>query len=259
MGEYVEEREHALARWGAGAFAKAEQIGFLDDRVVAAHCIKLDEDELEIAARTGMHVAWCPVSNYYLGNGVAPVLTMLDMGVSVGLAADGGAVGNTQDMLEAMKFGALVMKGTSLDPRVFGARDALRLATTGGARALGLEDELGALEPGRLADLFLFDPWRLKTVPVHEPLSALVWASSQANIDLVVVDGQVVLEDGRSTRVDEADLMREVTDRALALARRAGTAHLARGRRMTPFGADRAPVARATTAPVAPAPDLAAG
>jgi 5-methylthioadenosine/S-adenosylhomocysteine deaminase len=244
MGEYVEEREHALARWGSGAFAKAEEIGFLDDRVVAAHCIKLDEDELAIAARTGMHVAWCPVSNYYLGNGVAPVLTMLDLGISVGLAADGGAVGNTQDMLEAMKFGALVMKGTSLDPRVFGARDALRLATSGGARSLGLEDELGALEPGRLADLFLFDPWRLKTVPVHEPLSALVWASSQANVDTVVVDGQLVVEDGRSTRIDEADLMREVTDRAATLARRAGTAHLALGRRWTPFGPDRRPVRR---------------
>jgi 5-methylthioadenosine/S-adenosylhomocysteine deaminase len=173
---------------------------------------------------------------------------MLDMGVSVGLAADGGAVGNTQDMLEAMKFGALVMKGTSLDPRVFGARDALRLATSGGARALGLEDDLGALEPGRLADLFLFDPWRLKTVPVHEPLSALVWASSQSNIEVVVVGGQVVVEDGRSTRIDEADLMREVSERAFTLAQRAGTAHLAQGRRWTPFGGDRAPIRRASGA-----------
>jgi len=244
MGEYTEEREHAIQRWGVGAFAKAEEIGFLDQRVVAAHCVKLDADELDIAARTGMHVAWCPVSNYYLGNGAAPILTMLDMGISVGLAADGGACGNTQDMLEAMKFGALVMKGTSHDPRVFGARDALQLATVGGARSLGLVDELGAIEVGRLADMFLFDPWRLKTVPVHEPISALVWASSQANVETVIVDGQVVLEDGRSTRIDETDLMREVTDRAAELSRRAGTAHLTIGRRMTPFGIDRTPVRR---------------
>lgn len=242
MGEYTEERDHAIERWGVGAFHKAEEIGFLDHRVVAAHCVKLDSAELEIASRTGMHVAWCPVSNYYLGNGAAPIITMLDMGISVALAADGGACGNTQDMLEAMKFGALVMKGVSRDPRVFNARDVLHLATADGARALGLADDLGALEPGRLADLFLFDPMRLKTVPVHEPLSALVWASGQSNVDLVVVDGEVVLEAGRSTRVDEDDLMREIGERAAALSRRAGTAHLTIGRRMTPFGADRAPV-----------------
>ena len=244
MGEHTEEREQAIGRWGIGAFAKAADIGFLDERVVAAHCVQLDDDELEIVARTGMQVSWNPVSNYYLGNGAARVMTMLDMGIPVSLAADGGACGNTQDMLEAMKFGALVMKGTGRDPREFNARDVLRIATQGGARAVGLPDELGSLEPGRLADLFLFDRYRIKTVPVHEPISSLVWASSQSNVDTVVVGGEVVVEGGRSTRVDEDDLMREVDERARSLADRIGTASLTRGRRFTPFGPDRSPVRR---------------
>jgi 5-methylthioadenosine/S-adenosylhomocysteine deaminase len=246
MGEHVEEREQAIGRWGVGAFAKAEEIGFLDERVVAAHCVQLDDDELEIIARTGMQVSWNPVSNYYLGNGAARVLTMLDLGIAVSLAADGGACGNTQDMLEAMKFGALVMKGTAHDPRLFNARDVLRIATQGGARALNLAEDLGALEPGRLADLFLFDRHRLKTVPVHEPISSLVWASAQSNVDTVIVGGEVVIEGGRSTRLDEDDLIREVDARAQDLARRTGTANLTKGRRFTPFGPDRSPVRRPT-------------
>lgn len=240
MGEHTEEREQAVDRFGMGVFAKAEEIGFLGPDVVAAHCVKVDADELDIMARTGMQVSYNPVSNFYLGNGTAPVLQMLNKGVDVSLATDGGACGNTQDMLEALKFGVLIQKGAAEDPRVFGARDILRLATVGGARALGLPDDLGAIALGRRADFFLYDQWQLKTVPVHDPLSSLVWASSQANVRTVIVNGEVVLSDGRSTRVDEREVMEEAQARAMELAERVGTSHLVEGRRFTPFNFDTA-------------------
>ena len=239
MGEHTEERETAIDRWGIGAFHKGEEIGFLGPDVVAAHCVKLDEAELEIVARTGTQVSFNPVSNAYLGNGIAPITRMLELGIDVSLATDGGACANTEDMLEAMKFGVLVQKAAAQDPRVFNSRDILRLATVGGARALGLPDDLGALEVGRLADLFLFDPYRLKSVPMHEPLSTLVYAGEQSNIDTVVIDGKVVLEGCKFAGIDEEAFVREVNERALALSERVGTFRLILGRRFTPFDYDR--------------------
>jgi 5-methylthioadenosine/S-adenosylhomocysteine deaminase len=239
MGEYTEEREVCIDRWGVGAFHKGEEIGFLGPDVVAAHCVKLDEAELEIVARTGTQVSFNPVSNAYLGNGIAPIPRMLELGIDVSLATDGGACANTEDMLESMKFGLLIQKAGAQDPRVFNARDILRLATVGGAKALGLPADLGALEVGRLADFFLFDPFRLKSVPMHEPISTLVYAGEQTNVDTVVIDGNVVLEGGRFANVDEEAFVREIHERALALSHRIGTFRLVQGRRFTPFGYDR--------------------
>jgi 5-methylthioadenosine/S-adenosylhomocysteine deaminase len=241
MGEYSEERQLCIERWGMGAFAKMEQIGFLGPDVVAAHCVKVDAEEQAILARTGTTVSYNPVSNAYLGNGVPPIVEMLEQGVNVALATDGGACGNTQDMLEAIKFGTLVLRADAEDPRVINARDIVRIATLGGARALGLPDDLGALEVGRLADLFLFDPYRLKSVPVHDPISSLVYASGETNVDTVIVDGRVVMAGGRLTDVDEDAFVREANDRAIALATRVGTSRLLKGRRFQPYGQDRDP------------------
>jgi 5-methylthioadenosine/S-adenosylhomocysteine deaminase len=238
MGEHTEERETAIDRWGVGAFHKGEEIGFLDPEVVAAHCVKLDEAELEIVARTGTQVSFNPVSNAYLGNGIAPITRMLELGIDVSLATDGGACANTEDMLEAMKFGVLVQKAAAQDPRVFNARDILRLATVGGAKALGLPADLGALEVGRLADFFLFDPFRLKSVPMHEPIGTLIYGGEQTNVDTVVIDGKVVLENGRFPDLDEEAFVHEVHERALALSKRIGTFRLLKGRRFTPFAYD---------------------
>ena len=100
---------------------------------------------------------------------------MLEIGIDVSLASDGGACGNTEDMFEVIKFVVLQPKAAAQDRRVFNARDILLGATAGGAKALGLPADLGALDVGRLADLFLFNPFRLKSVPMHEPLSTLIY------------------------------------------------------------------------------------
>jgi 5-methylthioadenosine/S-adenosylhomocysteine deaminase len=238
MGEYDEERVTAIDRWGVGAFHKGEEIGFLGPDVVAAHCVKLDEAELEIVARTGTQVSFNPVSNAYLGAGIAPIPRMLELGIDVSLATDGGACANTEDMLEAMKFGLLIQKGGAQDARIMNARDILRLATVGGAKALGLPADLGALEVGRLADFFLFDPMRLKSVPMHEPIGTLVYTGEQTNVDTVVIDGRVVLEGGKFPNIDEEAFVQEVHERAVALSQRVGTFRLMKGRRFTPHAYD---------------------
>ena len=159
--------------------AKLEEIGFLGPRLVAAHSTILDDAELEALARTGTKVSYNPVSNCYCGVGVAPIVPMLELGIDVSVAVDGASV-NCQNMLESLKFGALLQKAYYGDAMAINARDMLKLATVGGANALGAPDLLGALEVGRLADFFLFDPAHLTTTPVHDPISAVVYAGDAA-------------------------------------------------------------------------------
>ena len=235
LAEYDAERGEGVERWGIGTIAKLEEIGFLGPELVAAHCAILNDAELEILARTGTKVSYNPVSNCYCGVGIAPIVPMLEIGIDVSVAVDGASV-NCQNMLESLKFGALLQKAAFGDAMAINARDMLKLATVAGAKALGVPDLLGALEVGRLADLFLFDQYQLNTVPAHDPISALVYAGGPQNVETVIVGGEVLLEKGRCTRVDEEALVREMQERAVAVSRRAGTIRFLKGRRFTPFG-----------------------
>jgi 5-methylthioadenosine/S-adenosylhomocysteine deaminase len=234
LAEYDAERTEGHERWGASTIAKLEEIGFLGPRLVAAHSTILDDGELDALARTGTKVSYNPVSNCYCGVGVAPIVPMLELGIDVSVAVDGASV-NCQNMLESLKFGALLQKAYYGDAMAINARDMLKLATVGGATAIGAPDLLGALEVGRLADFFLFDAAHLNTTPVHDPISALVYAGTPENVDTVVVGGEVLLDEGRCTKVDEAALVEEMQERAAACSVRTGTTRFVKDRRFTPF------------------------
>lgn len=234
LSEYAEERDEGSERWGAPTIAKLEEIGFLGPELVAAHSTLLTPEEMEILARTRTHVSYNPISNCYTGLGVAPIVPLLELGVDVSLAVDGASV-NSQNMIESLKLGALLQKVGYTDAQAVNARDMLAMATSAGAKSLGVPDLLGALEVGRLADLFLFDHRQINTAPAIDPISALVYMGGPQNVSTVIVGGEVALEDGRSTRVDEEALAQDLRERAAAVAGRAGTAKFARGRRRTPF------------------------
>ena len=202
--------------------------------MVAAHTVLVDDAELEILAETQTQVSYNPVSNCYCGVGVTPVTRMLELGIDVSIAVDGSSV-NTQNMLESLKFGALLQKVATKDPMAINARDMLYMATMAGAKALGVPDLLGSIQVGRLADFFLFDGLRLNSTPVHEPISALVYTGSPDNIETVVIGGEVVLEDGRFVKIDEAAAVAELQERSLAVAKRSNTERFVKGRRFTPW------------------------
>jgi 5-methylthioadenosine/S-adenosylhomocysteine deaminase len=227
--EVLFDSQESMRRFGQRTVPFLDSIDFLGPDVLHAHCVQFTEEDCNILARRGGSVSYNPVSNMYLGSGVAPIPRLLDLGVTVGLGADGAASNNSQDMLEALKIGALLPKVAARNPAIFTAPDAVRIATSGGAAALGRHD-FGSLEAGMRADLFIFEPRQAKSIPVLDPISTLVYSSGQANVRTTVVGGKVVLDDGRIVGVDEATILQEAQTLAEQLAELAGTRGRLEGR-----------------------------
>ena len=196
-------------------------LGLAAPHVALAHCVHLDESELELLARTRAHVLHCPSSNLKLRSGIAPVKEMLERGISVSLGADGAACNNRLDMFTEMRLTALLQKvvhgADALD-----ARRVLRMATADGARALGLAGEIGSLEAGKRADLSLVSLDRLHTTPCPDVVSTLVYAAQPGDVRAVLIDGHLVLRGGELTTLDEREVIAEATKEARELFTRAG-------------------------------------
>ena len=188
-----------------------EEIGFLTDRMLAVHCVNLTPDDIRRFAEHGVSISHNPAPNLYLGSGIAPIPESLRAGVNVALGTDGAASNNSTDMLETMKLAALMQKGIHRDAAVITAGQVVEMATRGGARAIGMEDQLGALAAGMKADMILFDPGHLKSCPNHDPEATIVYASSEENIDTSIVNGRIVYRKGSfASGVTEKELVQEV-------------------------------------------------
>lgn len=187
------------------------EVGLAAPHVVLAHCVHLNDDELEILRRTGTHVAHCPSSNLKLGSGIARVKEMIDGGISVSLGADGAACNNRLDMLTEMRTAALTQKALH-GPEVLPALRVLRMATIDGARAMGLESEIGSIAIGKRADLTLFDLAALRTTPCPDPVSTIVYAAEASNISNVVIDGRVVMRERELTTLNEQAVIRNASE-----------------------------------------------
>ena len=220
LHEVREEVTQSRMRRGTSPVRYAEQIGLLDAQVVAAHCVWLDDDDIAVLRRCEVAVAHCPVSNMILASGVAPVPRLLRDGVTVGLGVDGPASNDSQNMLETLKIAALLQKVHHLQATALTAPAVLDMATAGGARALGLADEVGSLEVGKSADLALFEGPPLTAI--HDPYQALVYCASVREVAHVWVAGEPVVTDGRLVGLDLTDVLPRARELAAALARAAG-------------------------------------
>ncbi|MEU2789633.1 amidohydrolase [Streptomyces sp. NPDC007100] len=186
-----------------------ESLGLLGPDTLLAHAVELSDTEIAALARTGTGVAHCPVSNLKLGCGIARVPDLLRHGVPVGLGTDGPVSSNSLDMVGALGTAALVHKAGG-DPTAVGAEQAVRMATIEGARALGLDGQLGSLEAGKRADLAVLDLGGPHLAPRHDPWSTLAYAARAADVRDTVVDGRVLMRDRRLTTLDEAAVIAEV-------------------------------------------------
>ncbi len=187
-----------------------DSLGVSGPHVLLAHCVHLDESEVGLLASKGTHVAHCPSSNMKLGSGVAPVSEMLERGVSVTLGADGAPCNNRLDMFTEMRSAALLQK-VSRGADALPAARVLRMATAGGARALGLEGEVGSLEVGKRADINVLELGRLHTTPRPEVVSTVVYAAGARDVRDVLIDGRVVLRDGQLQTFDEREVVAEAS------------------------------------------------
>ena len=213
--ETREEDGEVRRRYGRSPIRHLANLGLMDDRLLAAHRVWVDGEEIDLLAAARAGVVHNPRSNLKLASGVAPVPDMLRAGVLVGLGTDGAASNNGLNLLAEIQTAALIHKGVRLDPLAIPAAAALEMATIGGARALKLDHLVGSLEPGKRADLVIIDLDEDNLVPLYDPVSHLAYAVEAADVRTVFVDGRVVLRDGMLTTADEREIRSQV--RALAI------------------------------------------
>ena len=191
--ETAQEVAEHEARHGLRPLARLERFGLLGPDLIAVHAVHLSDAELRLLAAHGASVAHCPHSNLKLGSGIAPVARLLEAGVNVGIGTDGSASNNRLDLLLETRTASLLAKGASGDAAAFGAHRALHAATLGGARALGIGEEIGSITPGKWADLVAIDLSDADLQPVHDPVSQLVFAAGREHVTDVWIAGKPVV------------------------------------------------------------------
>jgi 5-methylthioadenosine/S-adenosylhomocysteine deaminase len=198
-----------------------DSIGVSGEHVMLAHCIHLDGEEMEILARTGTNVSHCPSSNLKLGSGLARVAEMLARKISVSLGADGAACNNRLDMFTEMRSAALLQK-LAHGPEILPATTVLQMATIDGARALGLDSEIGSIETGKRADVIVVDLNQTHASPRPDVISALLYATQATDVRTTIIDGRLVMRDRELVTLDEAKVLVDANSEAKELAKRAG-------------------------------------
>ena len=210
ISETQDETRIVRERYGCSSTVHLDALGLLDERMTAAHCVWVDEKDMEILAARGVTVSHNPQSNMKIASGVAPVPRMIERGALVTIGTDGTCSNNDLDMFEELRTAAFLQKSATADPLVLPAYETLRLATANGARAMGREGELGVLREGALADMIVIDLQQPHLQPIHDVVSNLVYCGKAADVETVVVDGRLVVENRRIPGLDLPQLYRDV-------------------------------------------------
>ncbi len=205
LSETSWEVEKLLEEKGRSPVAYLADLGVLSERTVAAHCVHVSPEDIEILADFEVGVAHNPVSNLKLASGFAPIPAMIEAGIKLGLGTDGAASNNTLDLLRDMQLAALIHKAISRDPTAVPARTMLEMVTSGGAQVLGLADRIGSLTEGREADLICVAVDGAHSTPMYDPFSHLVFAVRSADVRHVVIRGKIVV---RNQQLQTLDLER---------------------------------------------------
>jgi 5-methylthioadenosine/S-adenosylhomocysteine deaminase len=193
-----------------------ESLGILDEQTVCIHCVWLEDEDIEILARSGAKASTCPQSNMKLGSGITPLQKMLAKGIAVGLGTDGCASNNALDLFSEMDLCAKLHKVKDLDPTAIPAKAVLEMATIGGASVLGLADDIGSLTPGKKADLIMLDLLQPHLQPFYQP-DLLVYAANGADVSTVIINGRPVMLNRRILTFDADQAMAKVRELAEAL------------------------------------------
>ena len=213
LSETKQENDDMAAARGASPTKVLDLLGIWNGRSLAAHAVWASDNDLRILKERGAGIAHCPSSNMKLASGVAPVVKMLSMDLAVGLGTDGPAGSNNDlNLLEEIDLAAKLQKVTTGDPRALPAREAVEMATIRGARALGMQKEIGSLEPGKRADLIVVGLGRPNSAPLFDPVSHLAFAVKASDVADVFVNGRAVVRDGQPLTLDRAAILAKAAE-----------------------------------------------
>ncbi len=232
VDETTNDDEFTLAEYGVNTLELLERNGVLGEDFIGVHLVCLDQKSLDLLQKRQVKVSHNPVSNMILASGVAPIPELSRLGLDIGLATDGAASNDSQNMLEVIKTTAIIHKCIHRDPTLFPAIEVLKMATIGGARVVGREDEIGSIEVGKKADFFLFNPKTVASVPVADPVASLVYSANPSSIATVVIHGEVVMENGKICTVDEDLAIHRLQESAYHLRERVGLGNMVNGNRV---------------------------
>jgi 5-methylthioadenosine/S-adenosylhomocysteine deaminase len=217
LGETEDEIRMALERHKLRPVALLDKLSFWKPLVIAAHGVWLQADEIALLKRNNVGIAHNQESNMKLASGSAPVLEYLKAGVALGLGTDGAASNNDLDMFEAMRQAAFLHKLVTRDPRAVSAQTALEMATLGGARLIGRQDQLGSLEIGKLADLIVVRMDQPRQTPMYDPVSHLVYVTRGDDVETTIVNGKVLMRGGKVLTLNEAPVLADARKAAAAV------------------------------------------
>ena len=212
LSESESEISQIQEKYGCTPIALAEKCGIFDVPAIAAHCVQVTDEDIQILKRKNVSVVTNPASNMKLGNGFAPIAKMLDAGVNVCLGTDGAASNNSLNMFHELSLLTLIHKGTGKTPQCVSAKEGFRIATINGAKALGLEKEIGSIEVGKKADLAVLDLNTPSLTPRNNLIAGLSYSANGSEVDTVIINGQVTMENRRLLTVDEKLVYGKIQD-----------------------------------------------
>ena len=220
--ETLEDNQYSQDKYGLSTLEFFEKAVILSAPFLAVHCAEITPEEIGLLARHDVRVSYNAISNMMMGYKTLPLRELLDAGITVGLATDGAASNDNQNMLQVLKISPLWQKAFYQDPAVIPASRVLEMATIEGARAVFRDHEIGSLEPGKMADFFVYNPAHANSAPMVDPVVNLVYSADSCNVETTVVGGEIVYGDGKIIRVREKDLVGQIQENALRLWEQAG-------------------------------------
>ena len=212
LSESESEISQIQEKYGCTPIALAEKCGIFDVPAIAAHCVQVTDEDIAILKRKNVSVMTNPASNMKLGNGFAPIAKMLDAGINVCLGTDGAASNNCLNLFHELSLLTLIHKGTGKTPQCVSAKEGFRIATINGAKALGLEKEIGSIEVGKKADLAILDLNTPSLTPRNNLIAGLSYSANGSEVDTVIINGQITMENRKILTVDEKLVYGKIQD-----------------------------------------------
>lgn len=212
LSESESEIQQIKEKYGCSPIEMAEKNGLFDVPAIAAHCVQVTESDMEILKNKHVSVVTNPASNMKLGNGFAPIPAMLEKGINVCLGTDGAASNNSLNLFHELSLLTLIHKGVKRTPQCISAEEGFRIATINGAKALGLEKEIGSLEAGKKADIAILDLNMPSLNPRNNLLAGLSYSANGSEVETVIIDGKVTMENRKVLTMDEDLIYKKVND-----------------------------------------------